>query len=248
MKYCFDIDDTICKNVGDKQYLLQHPFKETIRHINSLYEAGNEIILFTARGSSSGIDWYSRTEKQLKWWGVKYHTLLLGKPSYDIIIDDKAINAADYRREHQLDCRIGVVTGQFDGLHPGYIDLLEDAKRVCDYLVVLLQKDASKERPTEKIPPLLSLEERKKMLLSLRFVDEIKVYETEEDLHAILSGMKVDVRILGSDYLDKDSWTGDDLKHPVYYHSRRTKWSSTAYKIATAEQVWRNINKPSQEQ
>lgn len=245
-KYCFDIDDTICKNNGNKQYMLQSPLPDMIEHINTLFDQGHEIILFTARGSSSGIDWFSRTEKQLKWWGVKYTKLMLGKPPYDIIIDDKAINAVDYRREHNLDCRVGVITGQFDVIHPGYIELMKDAKNVCDYLVVLLQKDASVDRPIDKFPPLLSLEERKNMLLSIRYVDEIKIYETEKDLYDILANMKVHVRILGSDYLDKDNWTGDDLGHPVYYHNRSTRWSTTSYKIAIADQVYRNLNKASE--
>lgn len=90
--YCFDIDGTICQNTfGD--YELAAPFTERIEFINSLFNAGNEIIMFTARGSTTGIDWYEFTEKQLKSWGLKFNKLLMGKTYADIFIDDKGIEA-----------------------------------------------------------------------------------------------------------------------------------------------------------
>jgi hypothetical protein len=64
--------------------------------INSLYDKGDKIIYFTARGSASGLDWREFTEKQLKEWGAKYHELRFGKPNADVFIDDKGITADDY--------------------------------------------------------------------------------------------------------------------------------------------------------
>ena len=97
--YCFDIDGTICQNTyGD--YDLAKPIHERIDFINSLFEAGNEIVMFTARGSTTGIDWYEFTEKQLKDWGLKFNKLLLGKPFADIFVDDKGIEADDFFREN----------------------------------------------------------------------------------------------------------------------------------------------------
>lgn len=96
MTYAFDIDGTICSlSVGGK-YEQHKPFVKRIKKVNKLYEKGYKIVLFTARGSTTGIDWRELTEKQLKKWGVKYHELVFGKPEYDLYIGDKAINADLY--------------------------------------------------------------------------------------------------------------------------------------------------------
>lgn len=91
--YCFDIDGTICTNT-DGAYERAEPWPHRISEINTLYEQGQVIKMFTARGSSTGIDWRELTERQLSLWGVKYHELILGKPHADIFIDDKGINDA----------------------------------------------------------------------------------------------------------------------------------------------------------
>lgn len=93
--YIVDIDDTICctpKIDGKPHYDKSEPWQYRIDKINQLYDDGNTIIYWTARGSSSGIDYYDLTVAQLVKWGVKYHNAMVGKPSYDIWIDDKAIN------------------------------------------------------------------------------------------------------------------------------------------------------------
>lgn len=96
MTYAFDIDGTICSTNCD--YQEAKVFPEMIAHINHLYEQGNTILLFTSRGSGSGADWRALTEQQLKDWGVLHHKLIMGKPQYDIFIDDHVMNIADYRR------------------------------------------------------------------------------------------------------------------------------------------------------
>jgi len=96
MTYCFDIDGTLCTNT-EGQYEEAQPFPDVIEAVNRLYEAGHRILLYTARGSTTGIEWRPTTESQLSAWGVRYHALFLGKPTADIYIDDKAINAADWR-------------------------------------------------------------------------------------------------------------------------------------------------------
>ena len=95
MIYIIDIDNTICKT-NASLYEDSQPYPEKIKKINQLYDDGHKIIYWTARGSSSGLDWSELTEKQLKSWGCKYHELRLGKPSYDIWVDDKAINEKDF--------------------------------------------------------------------------------------------------------------------------------------------------------
>lgn len=95
MKYIVDIDNTICKT-ENSDYLNSVPYPDRISKINRLYEEGNQITYWTARGGSSGIDWTDLTRKQLKDWGCKYDELKMFKPSYDFWIDDKAINSEDY--------------------------------------------------------------------------------------------------------------------------------------------------------
>ncbi len=87
--YCIDIDGTICNNTyGD--YKNAKPYFERIEEINKLHKDGNKIILFTARGTSSGIDWEETTKQQLDEWNLSYDELVFGKPEADIFIDDKA--------------------------------------------------------------------------------------------------------------------------------------------------------------
>ena len=89
--YFVDIDETICVSPPSRDYSLSKPIDENIKKINNLYDKGNTIVYWTARGTMTGIDWRSITEKQFQNWGVKYHELRFGKPVYDLFIDDKNI-------------------------------------------------------------------------------------------------------------------------------------------------------------
>lgn len=89
-----DIDNTICTTSGT-DYVNATPCYDKIDIINKLFDKKHEIVYWTARGSGSGIDYYELTNKQLQEWGVKYDKLLLGKPPYDLFIDDKTINKID---------------------------------------------------------------------------------------------------------------------------------------------------------
>ena len=90
-----DIDETICHRETSTDFGVTHdytkalPIQENIDKINKLYDEGNTIVYWTARGSRSGIDWYDFTEKQLKEWGAKFNLLKCDKPYYDIFIDDR---------------------------------------------------------------------------------------------------------------------------------------------------------------
>lgn len=88
-----DIDETICTKSEDLDYAKAKPIFERIKTINDLFDEGNTIIYWTARGTITQIDWREVTEKQFKNWGVKYHDLKFGKPAYDLFIDDKNINS-----------------------------------------------------------------------------------------------------------------------------------------------------------
>lgn len=88
--YIIDIDGTICDTIkGD--YVNSTPIKWRIAQINKLYDEGHQIIFNTARGFKTGTDWLELTQKQLADWGVKYHSLFMGKPYGDYYIDDKAV-------------------------------------------------------------------------------------------------------------------------------------------------------------
>jgi hypothetical protein len=95
MIYIVDIDQTICHTPvidGTHHYDKSIPLQHRIEEINKLYDQGHTIIYWTARGSSTGIDWTELTTKQLNEWNCKFHEVRLGKPSYDVWIDDKAFN------------------------------------------------------------------------------------------------------------------------------------------------------------
>ena len=103
MRYCFDIDGTIC-TVSNGDYESAKPIVHRIDKINKLYDEGHHIIYFTARGMGrydndanlARARFYEITELQLRLWGCKYHSLILGKPSGDYYIDDKGINSDDF--------------------------------------------------------------------------------------------------------------------------------------------------------
>ena len=84
-----DIDGTICETNGS-DYQNSKPRLEQIDKINKLYEKGNTIIYWTARGTVTQIDWLKLIEKQLRNWGCFYHDIRVGKPQYDLWIDDKS--------------------------------------------------------------------------------------------------------------------------------------------------------------
>lgn len=97
-----DIDETICECGPERNYANATPITYRIDHINTLYNEGNTIIYWTARGTGSGIDWRETTEHQFNNWGVKYHELKFGKPEYDIFIDDKNINSDNFFKESDI--------------------------------------------------------------------------------------------------------------------------------------------------
>lgn len=93
--FCIDLDGTLCTNTfGEYEKAL--PVYGAISKVNSLYQQGNTIKIFTARGSGSGKDWRQVTESQLKDWQVQYHELIIGKPEADFYIDDRGINVAEW--------------------------------------------------------------------------------------------------------------------------------------------------------
>ena len=125
----------------------------------------------------------------------------------------------------ELPTKIGFTCGAFDLMHAGHMIMLEDASSICDKLIVAVQSDPSIDRQF-KNRPVQSFDERIIMVDGCKYVDEIILYHTEEDLLRILKDISPDVRILGSDYRNK-TFTGQDLPIRIYYHERSHNWSSS---------------------
>ena len=100
--------------------------------------------------------------------------------------------------------KIGFTCSTFDLFHAGHLLMLEEAKKQCDYLIVGLQTDPTIDRPDTKNKPVQSVFERYEQLKACKYIDEILVYETEDDLVNILLSYPIDVRILGQEYEDKN--------------------------------------------
>lgn len=91
MNIYVDIDNTITETTG-MDYQNAKPIYDKIEIINGLYNQGHNVTYWTARGTVSGIDYYNLTKSQLDSWGAKYHKFMVGKPAFDILIDDKTMN------------------------------------------------------------------------------------------------------------------------------------------------------------
>lgn len=133
--------------------------------------------------------------------------------------------------------RVGITFSAFDLLHAGHIKMLEEAKSQCDYLIVGLQTDPTLDRP-EKNRPVQSVVERYIQLKACRVVDEIVPYATEQDLEDILRSFKIDVRIVGDEYKERD-FTGraycEEKGIELYFNARDHRFSSSDLRKEVAE-------------
>ena len=129
----------------------------------------------------------------------------------------------------------GVICGNFDVIHPGYIAMFKEMSENCDWLTVLLHSDPSIERP-HKLKPILSVEDRTNVLMGLKGVKEVIPYTYEDELYELLKEGRYTIRFLGDDYIDK-LFTGVDLNAWVHYLNRDHGWSTTKFKKLIAESV-----------
>jgi len=140
--------------------------------------------------------------------------------------------------------RVGVIAGNFDVIHPGYIAMFDTMMDECDEVVVLLHDDPTIERP-EKCKPILNVAERVDIIGSLHQVDHILTYNLEKELYMHLKNFANNdneiIRYLGDDYIDKP-FTGDDLPFRVRFLSRDHGWSTTKFKKLIADEVQRSSN------
>jgi glycerol-3-phosphate cytidylyltransferase len=135
------------------------------------------------------------------------------------------------------DCgKIGFTCSTFDLLHAGHITMLEEAKHHCDFLIVGLQNDPTLDRP-EKNAPVQTIVERQIQLAAVKYVDEIVIYNTEQDLIDLLLTLPIDVRVLGEEYKNKD-FTGKDIAKQrgskIIFNGRDHSFSSTSLRKRVA--------------
>ena len=127
--------------------------------------------------------------------------------------------------------KIGFNCSSFDLFHAGHVTMLKMEKKLCDYLIVALQVDPTVDRPSTKNKPVQSVYERYVQLQACKYVDEILVYLTEEDLANLIMTQTMHIRFLGEEYKNKD-FTGKQwcLDHGIelHYHEREHPYSSSS--------------------
>ena len=136
--------------------------------------------------------------------------------------------------------RVGITFSTFDMLHAGHIAMLSEAKNHCDYLIAGLQTDPTIDRPETKNRPVQSVVERQIQLAACRYVDEVVVYQTEQDLVDLLLILPIDVRILGVEYENKEfsgRWEGEARGIELVFNGRDHSFSSSSLRkrVAAAE-------------
>src|SRR3990167_3218486 len=119
--------------------------------------------------------------------------------------------------------KIGLTSGTFDLLHAGHVIHLEECKKYCDYLIVGLQTDPSIDRP-EKNKPIMSLEERYRLLRANRWVDAVVIYEREDELYKLDNWLPTDIRFMGADHKGR---IHHKIKSKIIYTSRNHNYSSS---------------------
>ena len=127
--------------------------------------------------------------------------------------------------------KIGITFSQFDMLHAGHIAMLSEAKNHCDYLICGLQTDPTIDRPETKNSPIQSIVERQIQLAACRYVDEVVVYQTEQDLVDLLLILPLDVRILGVEYEEKNFSGRDECYErgiEIVFNGRDHSFSSSS--------------------
>jgi glycerol-3-phosphate cytidylyltransferase len=130
---------------------------------------------------------------------------------------------------------VGIIAGNFDVIHPGYIKMFKECKSYCKQFIVLLHTDPSIERP-HKLKPILTKEERTEILTSIKYIDGIAYYTYEKELVDLIERLSPDIRFLGDDYRGK-TYTGFELDVPVHYLNRDHGWSTTKFKKLIADTI-----------
>ena len=136
----------------------------------------------------------------------------------------------------------GIIAGNFDVIHPGYIEMFNDMKKHVSEIHALLHIDPSLNRP-EKIKPLLSVTDRKNTLMALKGVTEVSSYNTEQELLQLIIDVNPEIRFLGEDYINRTDYTGYGLPPKIIFLNRNHGWSTTKFKNLIAGSIINNSNK-----
>ena len=118
------------------------------------------------------------------------------------------------------------VNGCFDILHLGHIKMLEYAKSLGDYLIVALDTDEKVKKAKGDSRPFNNLRDRKEFMLSIKYVDNVIEFSSDEDLVRILNSLKPDIRVLGSDWEGKKI-VGENCVKDTRYFRRLDGYSTT---------------------
>ena len=135
----------------------------------------------------------------------------------------------------------GIIAGNFDVIHPGYIEMFTEMKKYVNEIHVLLHIDPSLNRP-EKTKPLLSVSERKTTLLALKGITEVSKYNTEQELLQLIIDIKPEIRFLGEDYINRTDYTGYGFPPKIIFLKRDHGWSTTKFKNLIANSIINNSN------
>jgi glycerol-3-phosphate cytidylyltransferase len=134
--------------------------------------------------------------------------------------------------------KIGITFSTFDMLHAGHIAMLAEARNHCDYLICGLQTDPTIDRPDTKNCPVQSIVERQIQLAACRYVDEVVVYQTEQDLVDLLLILPLDVRVLGVEYEHKNFSGKAECQQrgiEIVFNGRDHSFSSSSLRKRVAE-------------
>ena len=134
--------------------------------------------------------------------------------------------------------KTGITFGAFDLFHAGHVLMLQEAKTVCDYLIVCIQTDPSLDRE-EKNKPVQSIVEREIQVSTCRHVDEVIIYDTEQDLLNIIEKVDWDVRIIGEEYKEKDFTGRDKTLDKCYFNKRSHNFSSSELRERVSKEHFR---------
>lgn len=197
MILAIDIDGTLC-SLSKHHYDECIPNQEEIARVNRLYGLGHTIIIFTARGTRSGTDWKKYTEEQLQKWGVKYHELRFGKPHADAFIDDKGfMSVKEWIESIPRQRTIVAVSGYFDPMHIGHLEMFKKAREYGDKLVVIVGNDEC--LMNKKGYVFMEQDDRIAILKAVRYIDEVVLnVDSDGSCNKTLRLIRPDVYVKGT--------------------------------------------------
>ena len=221
MRYAFDIDNTLVKTNGS-DYENSVPIQHRIDRVNYLFDEGHSIYLFTARGMASGRDLYEFTANQVREFGIKHHQLIMGKPDVDVFVDDKAISVNDWDQKDLFSKSPVIWTnGCYDIVHVGHICLFEKCQELaasCNgKFVIGIDSDKRVKKMKGNSRPFNTENDRAKVLLNIKGVDSVWIYDSDEELENLVKTFSPEVMVLGDEYKNSLVIGASHAKSVMYF-------------------------------